>query len=189
MSTRILGFGLLATIVLVSVQGTGPVLAQKKTDELAKAKARIAELEREVAARDLRLRAADAELRKVRGDDTNLKKDNDKLKQSADSVGKANLVHAVYYKLKDGSPEDQTKAFLDNAGKSLAKLPGVRSFWAGRPSDRSGSAASREYQVGYIAVFDNADALNTFLDNPAQKKFAEGLKSNWDPVVYDLLRE
>jgi len=158
-----------------------PSLAQtpaQKTndDDLAKAKRQIAEL--------------DATVKNERATSLALRKDIDKLKRDlreVETLAKGNVVHTAFYRIKKGGTKKQIDAFVESTSRILGKLPGVIGLWVGRPSIRGTEQA--EFDVGVVAIFEDADALRRFLDHPVQKRFSEAARRGFDPIEYNLLRE
>ncbi len=224
----LLGFCCLVGLCLLALpQPSSPAQAKKKgTEELAKARQRLEQLERQLKEKELRIDQLQADLKRTKGDDkqdnqtiqqlrkqlkekdqqleqqqADLKKKGagddkelDKLRQQVkdlEGVKKAVLVHARIYRLKEGGSEEQAKALVDDVTKTLAKVPGVRGLWVGRPAaPGTPELAPTNYQVGVVVLLDGADALATFLDNPQHQKLAARLQKNWEkPTVYDFQRE
>ncbi|MBI1832144.1 MAG: Dabb family protein [Planctomycetes bacterium] len=107
-----------------------------------------------------------------------------------ESATKAPLVHTVILKLKK-LDDTSVKTIYDEAGKTLAKIEGVRNVWIGKPAENATpELAQKGYQLGIVVALDDADALQKFLDDPLHKQFTERMGTLWErPVVYDLQRD
>jgi hypothetical protein len=85
----------------------------------------------------------------------------------------APYVHTVIIRLKKGAPAAEADAIIADARKLLAKIGTVRGLWAGRPSDMAGPRVAQPFDVGLLVLFDNADGLKKYLNDPRHKKFVE----------------
>jgi hypothetical protein len=85
----------------------------------------------------------------------------------------APYVHTVIIRLKKGAPAAEADAIIADARKLLAKIGTVRGLWAGRPSDMATPRAAQPFDVGLLVLFDNADGLKKYIDDPLHKKFVE----------------
>ncbi len=107
-----------------------------------------------------------------------------------EAVKKAPFVHTVILKLKK-TDDDKVKAIADEAGKTLAKIEGVRGVWVGKPAeDGTPELAQKGYHLGVVVLLDDASALKKFLDDPLHMQFNDKMGSLWEPpVVYDIQRD
>ena len=106
------------------------------------------------------------------------------------AMKKAPFVHTVILTLKKDD-DAQVKRVYDEAGKTLAKIDGVRGIWIGKPAaNGTPELAKNGYKIGVVVLLDSADALKTFLDDDLNKQFNDKMADYWDrPVVYDFLRD
>ena len=107
-----------------------------------------------------------------------------------EAVKKAPFVHAVILKLKK-MDDAAVKTVTDEAGRTLAKIDGVRSLYIGKPAENATpELAQKSYQLGVVVLLDDADALQKFLEDPLHKQFTDKMGSLWErPVVYDIQRD
>jgi hypothetical protein len=103
----------------------------------------------------------------------------------------APYVHVVIFHLKKDAPAGTADALIADAFEILAKIPSVRGIQAGKPADKSTPNFSRkDYQVGLVVFFDNAEGLQTYLDHPLHLKYVEKHLKHVDEAkltVYDFL--
>jgi hypothetical protein len=93
-------------------------------------------------------------------------------KSSAKS-GAAPFVHAVIFHLKDGAPKGEVDALVADAHKLLAKISTVRGLWVGRPAEMATPKVARKFDVGLLVLFDDAEGLKKYLDDPLHKEYVE----------------
>jgi predicted RNase H-like nuclease (RuvC/YqgF family) len=122
-----------------------------------------------------------------------LTKDNEALRRKVrdlEAFKKAPFVHSVILKLKK-EDDEQVKTIAAEADKTLAKIPGVRAVWLGKPAEYgTPDLAQKDYQIGIVVLLDDADALLKFLDDPLHKQFNDKMGEYWErPVVYDFQRD
>lgn len=122
-----------------------------------------------------------------------LSKEVERLRKSVkelEAIKKAPFVHSVILKLKKDD-DAQVKAINDEATKTIAKISGVRGVWIGKPAENgTPDLAQKGYQLGLVILFDDANALQKFLEDPLHKQFNEKLADYWErPIVYDIQRE
>jgi hypothetical protein len=98
------------------------------------------------------------------------------------------FVHTVFFYLKKDAPANEADALIADAQKSLAKIPSVREIRAGKPAEKATPVAVKDYQVGLLVRFDDAEGLHTYLDHPLHKEYVSAHEKNLDKVlVYDFL--
>ena len=122
-----------------------------------------------------------------------LTKENSALRKQVrdlQAVKKAPFVHTVILKLKK-SDDDQVKKVQDEAGKTLAKIDGVRSIYVGKTAENgTPELAQKGYQLGVVVLLDDADSLQKFLDDSLHRQFMDKMGDYWErPVVYDFQRD
>ena len=100
----------------------------------------------------------------------------------------APFVHSVIFYLKKDAPENEIDALIADAHQMLAKIPTVRDLHAGRPADKpTPGVAVKDYQVGLLVLFDDAEGLHTYLEHPVHKDYVTKHERHLDKVlVYDF---
>jgi hypothetical protein len=177
---------------LLVCQRAEPVIAQDKValekqiislkQKLQQAETQISTLKTEVN----QLKNANA---KLTTDST--KKPDDKslkdLQTIIDGYRGAGLVHVVILKLKDDSPTTEPQSLIDDTYSQLSKIKTVRGVWAGKPAEKGTPDANKDFTVALVFVFDNADALKTYLNDSVHTKFADKHLKKWEtPLIYDF---
>jgi hypothetical protein len=96
------------------------------------------------------------------------------------------LAHAVYFTLKDQSPEARQK-FIDSCEKYLTKHKGAVSFTIGTIAmDVKEPVSDREFDVALHVVFENKAALGEYLKSERHDKFVAENKDSFAKVrVFD----
>jgi Stress responsive A/B Barrel Domain len=124
----------------------------------------------------LGLMAGDRALDPVRAADKDTKADQ------------AGFVHAVILYMKSDAPAGEMEAAIKDAHELLSQIPSVREIRCGPRSEKDTPRfASKDYQLGLLVLFDDADGLKTYLDHPLHAKFVERHEKNFDKVVvYDF---
>jgi hypothetical protein len=98
------------------------------------------------------------------------------------------FVHTVFFYLKKDAPANEADALIADAQKLLAKIPTVRGIRAGKPATQGTPIAVKDYQVGLLVQFDDAEGLHTYADHPLHKEYVSAHEKNWDKVlVYDFV--
>ncbi len=112
---------------------------------------------------------------------------------AADAKDKAALppyVHSVIFTLKKDAPADEVDKLLADCHDLLGKISTVRHLWAGRPSPKGTPKVARtDYQIGLVILFDDADGLQKYLDDPEHLKFVDRHGKYFDMeklAVYDF---
>jgi hypothetical protein len=99
----------------------------------------------------------------------------------------AGLVHTVVLKLKTDSAKGEPQSVIDDTYAQLSKISAVRGVWAGKPASKATPDASTDYTVALVLLFDDADGLKSYLNDPVHTKFADNHLKKWEtPVVYDF---
>lgn len=103
----------------------------------------------------------------------------------------APYVHTVIFYLKKDAPAGTTEALVADCHRVLAKIKSVRGVWAGKPADKATPKfAVMDYQVGLLVLFDNADGLQTYLEDPLHEEFVKKHGQHLDKVlVYDFMSQ
>jgi quinol monooxygenase YgiN len=96
------------------------------------------------------------------------------------------LSHAVFFTLKNDSPENRQK-LVTGCKKYLADHPGVVWFSAGPLAEELGRDVNdRDFDVALLVVFKNKAAHDTYQDAPKHKQFIAELSGLWEKVrVFD----
>ncbi len=96
------------------------------------------------------------------------------------------IVHMVYFKLKDASAENKKK-LIDSCKKYLKKHDGIVYFSAGaRAEDIKETVSIQDWDVGLHLVFKDKASHGKYLVAPTHLKFIDENKANWEKVrVFD----
>jgi hypothetical protein len=131
-----------------------------------------------------------------RGPAADVKKDTKestgKVKGNPPEGKAAPYVHVVIFTLKDGAPEGEAAALVQDAHTLLAKIPSVRRLSAGRPAAKATPVAKKGYTVGLLVVFDNAAGLYEYLEHPIHTEFVRKHSPFLDEKklnVYDFVNQ
>jgi len=110
---------------------------------------------------------------------------------AGDGPKKAPYVHAVFFYLKKDAPKDAVTNLVADCHGVLAKVPSVKSLWAGRPAEKSTPKfAITDYQVGLLVLFENYEGLQTYLEHKLHLEFVEKHAKYFDSVpVYDFINQ
>jgi hypothetical protein len=109
------------------------------------------------------------------------------LQTTIDGYRGAGLVHVVVLKLKSDSSAGEAQSVIDDTYAQLSKIKAVRGVWAGKPASKATPDAATDYTVALVFVFDNADGLKSYLNDPVHTKFADKHLKKWEkPLVYDF---
>ncbi len=101
----------------------------------------------------------------------------------------APFVHSVIFYLKKDAPENEADALIADAHQMLAKIPTVRNLHAGLPAEKgTPEVAVKDYQVGLLVLFEDADGLHTYLEHPQHKDYVAKHEKHFEKVlVYDFV--
>ena len=100
----------------------------------------------------------------------------------------APFVHTVIFYLKKDAPASEADGIIADTQRLLAKIPTVREIRAGRPAEKGSAVVVKDYQVGLLVLFDDAEGMQTYLDHPLHKEFVTGHEKNFEKVVvYDFV--
>jgi hypothetical protein len=98
--------------------------------------------------------------------------------------------HVVIFQLKKDAPSNAAEGMITDCRTMLTTIPTVRSLKVGRPSEKSTSIASKDYQVGLLVMFDDYDGLKTYLDHEKHQEFVKKHDKEFDKVlVYDFANQ
>jgi hypothetical protein len=98
------------------------------------------------------------------------------------------FVHSVIFYLKKGAPENEAEALVADAHQILAKIPTVHNLHAGTPAEKgTPKVAVKDYQVGLLVLFEDADGLQTYLEHPLHRDYVSKHEKYIEKVlVYDF---
>lgn len=181
-----------ASLVLVAHRAE-PVAAQTKAGQkIETLQAELVQANQVIAALKQELNQLQATNKKLQADQSKTAKADDKsaktLQGTIDGYKNAGLVHVVILKLKPDSPQSEVQSLIDETYSQLAKIKTVRGVWAGKPAAKgTPDVAATDYTVALGFVFDDADGLKKYLDDPVHTKFVDKHLKKWEtPVVYDF---
>ncbi len=86
--------------------------------------------------------------------------------------GSPPFVHVVIFYLKPDAPKGEIDAFIKDVHGLLGKIPSVRHYRVGRPSEQASQWAIKAYDVALLVLFDDYDGLKSYLDHKLFKEFA-----------------
>ncbi len=85
---------------------------------------------------------------------------------------KAPYVHAVIFYLRGDAPAGEVDALVADCHAMLGSIPSVRELRAGKPAEKTKPDNSKkDYQVGLLVLFDNAQGLDAYLTHPQHLQF------------------
>lgn len=119
-----------------------------------------------------------------------MRREHDKFRRDfreLETIGKANTIHAGFYRLKKTADAEEIDSFLAATPRVFGKLPGVRGLWVGKAHVRGLDPAA--FDVGFIVLVDDADSLRRVLDHPAYTNHLTAIHRSFDPAIYSLNRE
>jgi len=98
----------------------------------------------------------------------------------------APLAHAVFFTLKDRSPEARRK-LVDSCNKYLTNHEGTLSYSVGTVAeDVKEPVSDHDFDIALCVVFKNKAAGATYQSHPRHKQFIEENKASWSKVrVFD----
>lgn len=98
------------------------------------------------------------------------------------------FVHTVYFILKKDAPANEADSLIADTQKLLGKIPSVREIKAGKPAEKATPISAKDYHVGLLVLFDDADGLHTYVDHPLHKEYVSNHEKNLEKVlVYDFI--
>lgn len=97
------------------------------------------------------------------------------------------FVHAVFFWMNPGTPDDARKQLVEDCTVFLAKIPTVRNLWAGRPAMTPREVVDNSYDVGLLVVIDDNAGHDVYQEHPLHKEFIARNKPHWKRVqIYDF---
>jgi hypothetical protein len=108
--------------------------------------------------------------------------------QGGQTMAQPPYVHTVVFYLKKDTPGPKVEALIADCHSILAKIPTVRSLWAGRPAAKATpDLAVKDYQVALAITFDNFEGLKTYLDHPTHLAFVQTYSPFFEKaLIYDF---
>ena len=88
------------------------------------------------------------------------------------------IEHLVWFKLKDGTSEEDKAAMLQTLRDLKTQIPGIEHLACGE--DFCGR--SNGYQIGLVVRFSSRQALEEYGPHPAHKAFGDRFRPLWDGV-------
>ncbi|HOB73343.1 MAG TPA: Dabb family protein [Phycisphaerae bacterium] len=101
----------------------------------------------------------------------------------------AQFVHAVFFTLKEGTPEAQIDSQIADAEQLLAKIPSVRKIDSGRRDVRlNRDVNDKSFTVGLVVYFDDKEGYDVYSTHPLHLQYMDKYKAHWAGVkVFDFL--
>ena len=100
------------------------------------------------------------------------------------------FVHTVIFYLKADAPSGVADELVADCHDLLAKIPTVRLLRAGKPAEGPGGLTKKDYAVGLMILFDNAQDLKTYAAHPNHLKLVQKYQKYFDPAklaIYDFV--
>lgn len=93
------------------------------------------------------------------------------------------IVHTVYFWLKDGITEEEEKDFLQFF-EALKKVPGIHSFHIGRPAATTQrDVVDNSFQYSLIVTFKSLEDITTYEKHPDHLAAAGKYSKYWTKVA------
>ena len=97
------------------------------------------------------------------------------------------FVHVVCFWLSPSAPEGARQQLAADCNTDLARIPGVRHVWAGRPAMTPRDVVDNSYDVGLCVVLDDAAGHDVYQQHPLHKEFIARNKPHWKRIqIYDF---
>ena len=87
--------------------------------------------------------------------------------------------HTVYFKLKNPQDADELIADCD---RTLAAIPGVVSYFAGKRLDTDRPNVDADFDVGFYVGFNSQTDYATYVDHPNHVAAVNKWRSRWDSI-------
>lgn len=96
------------------------------------------------------------------------------------------IIHSVYFKLKDKSPEVY-QAFLEDTKNFGQNIPGIDFLKVGTViPEVEGEIYDKDFDVALVSIFPDQDALNRYLGHADHLDYCERNGGNWESIrVFD----
>lgn len=90
------------------------------------------------------------------------------------SIARPTYVHAVFFKLKDGTTQADRDALIRACNELAAKIPEVKQLDAGpRDTDAVRDVNVTDFDIGLVVYFMGRDAYRAYEVHPVHKAFVE----------------
>ena len=97
------------------------------------------------------------------------------------------FVHTVYFYTRPHTPAAAIDQLEADCRAFLAKIPGVRQFFTGRPAMTPREVVDNSYAVGLTVILDDAAAHDAYQTHDLHLQFIARNKAHWQRVqVYDF---
>lgn len=108
---------------------------------------------------------------------------------STTTSGSAKFVHAVFFTLKENTPEAEIDSLIADADQLLAKIPSVRKIDSGRRDTRMDRDVNdKDFTVGLVVYFDDKEGHDVYSAHPLHQQYIEKHKAYWAGVkVFDFV--
>ncbi len=93
----------------------------------------------------------------------------------------ARFTHVVIFYVNKDAPAGTVEGMIADAHELLAKIPTVREVRAAKPAANGTPIARKDYQVGLVVLFDDAEGLKAYADHPLHKQYVEKYLKYCDP--------
>jgi hypothetical protein len=100
------------------------------------------------------------------------------------------FVHTVIFYLKADAPSGVADELVADCHNMLGKIPTVRMLRAGKPAEGSSGPTKKDYAVGLMILFDNAQDFKTYADHPEHRKLVQKYLKYFEPTklaIYDFV--
>ena len=95
--------------------------------------------------------------------------------------------HVVLFKLKN--PQD-TDELIADCDRTLATIPGVVSYFAGRRLDLGGPNVDVEFDVGFYVGFNSKEDYARYVDHPNHVAAVNKWRPRWESIrIQDVIDE
>jgi Stress responsive A/B Barrel Domain len=102
------------------------------------------------------------------------------------------FVHTVIFYLKADAPSGAADDIVADCHSMLAKIPTVKLLRAGKPAESSGGPTKKDYAVGLMILFDDAEGFKTYAGHQLHKDFVAKHLKYFDTsklAAYDFANE
>jgi hypothetical protein len=99
-------------------------------------------------------------------------------------------VHTVIFYLNATAPPNTADEILADCHEMLGKIPSVRMLKAGRTAEGVTPPTKKDFAVGLLVLFDDAEGFKTYAGHPLHLKFIGKYRKYLDPTklaIYDFI--
>ena len=97
------------------------------------------------------------------------------------------FVHTVCFWLNPAAPAGAADQLAQDCRNLLAKIPGVRHLWVGKPAMTPRDIVDNSYAVGLTVILDHQLAHDLYQKHDLHLQFIARNKTHWSRVqVYDF---